>query len=452
MKNKEIEKRLDLLNNFDIKKKSLKVAKKYPASLYFTSSLIDKMDIIYLMQFLDKLKSLKDLEYLVYNGEIKQETNVDTLLEEVYAGFLLLYLDDEKIYLIDAKLYPNRSIEEPVTEKTIRGSRDGFSESINTNIGLIRRRLKNSDLVAKPYLISEKGKTSVVVCYLKSLVDQELIERIENELNKIEVQSLIMTDRALEELLFKQRYTPFPLVRYTERPDVAAISLMHGKIVIMVDTSASVIITPITLFDHTKHVEEFRQSPIVGTFTRLLRIFAILLSLFLIPLWMCLVDNSEITNSLQITVSQDNLQIGIALQIVIVQLILEIVRIASIHTPTTLQTGISLISAIILGQVAMELGLFLPEVLLLCAISQICGFATPSYELSMAMKLCNIFLIIIVALFGKTGFIISTLALFLYLVSLKVWSVPYLSPICPFDYELVQSIFMRSAAQNKKRL
>lgn len=451
MKSQEIENKIDILNNFDIKKKNIKVCKK-DAKIYFTSSLIDKMDIIYLMQFLDKLHSLKDLDSLVYNGEIKLENNVETILEELYAGFLVLYISDELIYLIDAKLYPNRSIEEPVTEKTIRGSRDGFSESINTNIGLIRRRLKSDDLVAKPYLISKKSKMSISICYLKSLVDQELIERIEKEIENIEVESLIMSDRSLEELLFKQKYTPFPLVRYTERPDVACISMMHGKIVILVDTSASAIITPITIFDHTKHVEEFRQSPIVGTFTRLLRNIAILLSLFLIPLWMCLVDNSEIVNSFQISISSNDIQIGIAVQIVIVQLILEIVRLASIHTPTTLQTGISLISAIILGQVSLELGLFLPEVLLLCAISQICGFATPSYELSMSMKLCNILLVVVVALFGKTGFIIATLFLFLYLISLKVWSVPYLSPICPFDVELAKSIFIRSAAKNNKRL
>ena len=451
MKNKEIEKRIDLLNNFDMKKKNIKI-KNESAIIYFTSSLIDKMDIIYLMEYLDKLKSIKDLDLLIYNGEIKKETNIDTIIEELYAGFLVLYINDETIYLIDAKSYPNRSIEEPLTEKTIRGSRDGFSESINTNIGLIRRRLKTTDLVAKPFLVSKKSKTSVAVVYLKSEVDQRLIKRIEDELKNIDVESLIMSDRALEELLFKQKYTPFPLVRYTERPDVASIGLMHGKIAIIVDTSASVIITPITLFDHTMHVEEFRQSPLVGTFTRLIRGIAILLSLFLIPLWMCMIDNSEIMNALKITISNENIELGIAIQIIIVELILEIVRLASIHTPTTLQTGISLISAVILGQVSLELGLFLPEVLLLCSISQICGFATPSYELSMSMKLNNLILILVVAIFGKNGFIIYSLLLFLYLISLKVWSVPYLAPLCPFDKEAIENIFIRKSAENRKKL
>ena len=450
MKLEELEKRLDFDNNFDIKKKNIKVAKK-SGVVIFTSSLIDKMDIIYLMEYLDQIKSLKDLEKKIYNGEIKKENDIEIILEDVYGGFLLLVIEEEA-YLIDAKLYPNRSIEEPMTEKTIRGSRDGFSESINTNIGLLRRRLKTDDMVAKPYIVSEKSKMNIAVCYLKSLVDEKLIKRIEDEISKIDVESLIMTDRSLEELLFKQKYTPFPLVRYTERPDVAAISMMHGKIIIMVDTSASVIITPITFFDHTKHVEEFRQSPVVGSFTRLLRTITVFLSLFLIPLWMCLVDNSEIVNSFEMTISKDNLQIGIALQIIIAQLILEIVRLASIHTPTPLQTGISLISAVILGQVSTDLGLFLPEVLLLCAIAQICSFATPSYEMSMAMKLCNIALIIVTALFGKNGFIVFTLLLFLYLTSLKVWSVPYLYPICPFDAKLTGSIFFRKAADEKKKL
>lgn len=445
---RKLEKRLDFPNNFDIKEKDVLVCKE-KGKIIFTSSLIDKMDIIYLMDYLDQLKNIKDLDKKVYNGEIKEEDNNEKIIEEIYNGFLLLYVK-QKSYLIDAKLYPNRAIEEPHTEKTIRGSRDGFSESINTNIGLIRRRIKTDDFVAKPYVISTKSKTSIAVCYLKSKVDKKLIERIEKEIDNINVESLVMSDRSLEELLFKQKYTPFPLVRYTERPDVASISLMHGKIAIIVDTSASVIITPITFFDHTKHVEEFRQSPIIGSFTRLLRTFTILLSLFLIPLWMCLVDNSEIVNSFAMTISKDNMQIGIALQIIIAQLILEIVRLASIHTPTPLQTGISLISAVILGQVSTELGLFLPEVLLLCAIEQICSFATPSYEMLMAIKLCNIVLIIITALFGKNGFIVFTLVLFLYLSSLKVWSVPYLYPICPFDAKLTGSIFFRKSADERK--
>ncbi len=446
----ELEKRLDINNNFDIKKKKIKILNK-DGYIFFTSSLINHYDLMFLMEFLDKIKSFKDFDLRVYNGEIKQESKLDTILEDVYSGFILLVIE-EKYYLVDAKLYPNRSIEEPITEKTIRGSRDGFSESINTNIGLLRRRLKSEQLVAKSYSISSLGKTNVALCYIKGIADEDLINHLDEQLNKIDVDSLIMTDRSLEEILFKQKYTPFPLVRYTERPDVASISLMYGKIAIIVDTSASVILTPITIFDHTKHVEEFRQSPIVGSFTRMLRTFAIFLSLFLIPLWMCLVDNSEIVNSFKISISQNNLEIGVAMQIIIAQIIFEIVRLASIHTPTTLQTGISLISAVILGQVSMELGLFLPEVLLLCAISQICNFTTPSYELSMAIKLANIGLIVITAIFGKNGFIIFTTLLFLYLTSIKIWSVPYMYPVCPFDFKRITSIFLRNSPDNKKKL
>lgn len=438
--------------NYDVVRRVVSVKNK-KAVLYYISSLIGESNVVALIESLTQVDHPSKLNLKVYNGNLKMSEDMTSLPEQIFAGTSVLILPGSKVaYLIDVRLYPTRAVAEPITEKTIRGSRDGFVETLNVNVGLIRRRIKSDKLVIKNFTISEESKVVAAMLYIDGEADKEIVDRIEKEINEINVDSLIMSDRALEELLFKQRFSPFPLVRYTERPDVAAINMMNGKIALIVDTSASVILTPITLIDHTKHVEEFRQSPFVGSFTRFIRTLAIILSFILVPLWMCLIDGNGFNNGFTLAISSDGVKTGIIIQVLIAELIFEVIRIASIHTPSHLTSAISLVAAIILGQVSMDLGLFLPEILLLSALSSICGFATPSYELSMINKIHKIALIIIVAIFGRVGFMIALLVLFVYTVSIKVWNVPYLYPLCPFDASKAKTAFMRTSAVNKKKL
>ena len=244
----------------------------------------------------------------------------------------------------------------------------------------------------------------------------------------------------------------FPLVKYTERPDVASIQVLNGKALIMVDTSASCLITPITLFDHLKHVEEFRETPLVGSVTRTLRSISIFLSIYLVPTFLCFISDHDIDNHLlNIHVSNEG-NISYFAQAICATILLEILRIASIHTPSFLASGISLVAALILGQISMDLGLFIPEILLLVAVSSICSFATPSYELALGNKLVSFIFIILSGLFGYEGLIIGTILLFIYLVSIKIFSIPYLYPICPFDAKSFLNVFIRKNARKKKNL
>jgi stage V sporulation protein AF len=213
-------------------------------------------------------------------------------------------------------------------------------------------------------------------------------------------------------------------------------------VAMIVDTSPSVILTPTTLFEHIEHVEEFRQTPIVGTFTRIFRLIAVLISVFLVPLWMVLVLETDFSGVFLLR-PENEVPTNLFIQVLIVEVMIEVLRIATIHTPSALSSAISLVAALLLGQMAVEIGVFIPEVLLYGALSAMGGFATPSYELSLANKITKMFLIILVGLFRKTGFLIGMFLLFLYLVSIKVFSVPYLYPFIPFDYKKCLSLFYR---------
>ncbi len=437
--------------NFDVVRREVGIGTK-KGILYYLSSLVSEVSLTSLMEGLKASLTPSTITRTMFNGGVTAKEKKEDIIQDVMNGVAVLLLSyyDQAI-MIDVRFYPTRAVSEPTSEQTIRGSRDGFGESININVGLIRRRIRDSHLMIEQFIVSEKSKMSIAMIYLSDQADPKILEGIRHKISEIDVTSFVMTDRALEEVLFKQRYTPFPLVRYTERPDVAAINVINGKILLMVDTSASVIITPTSFIDHTKHVEEFRQSPIVGSFTRFIRSIAVLLSLILLPLWLALIQKDGFHHGVEIPISDANPH-WIVLQIFIAEIIFELLRIASIHTPSQLTSAVGLIAAIVLSQVSLDLGLFLPEIILMFAISAICGFATPSYELSMANKVMQLILIALVAVLGKAGFLIGMVVLFVYLSTLKTWGLPYLYPFCPFNEKEAWKLFSRSSASQKKKL
>ena len=261
---------------------------------------------------------------------------------------------------------------------------------------------------------------------------QTILERIK----EIRNEDLVMSDRAVEEMILDQGYNPFPLVRYSERPDVVATHILHGHIAIICDTSSSVMMLPTTLFEILEHVEEHRQTPIIGTFIRLIRCSAVLISLYLVPLWILLTSNGDL----------DLVFLG---QVLLVELAIELLRIATIHTPTSLSNAMGMIAAVLLGQFAIDLGIFSEEILLYCAIGDVGGFATPNYELSLTNKYLKIFLIIFSGLLGWIGFAIFHIILISYLVSLKPLGTSYLYPLYPFDGKEMLNFIIRKPKRKK---
>lgn len=434
---------LNLGTNFDVVRKEVTLHQG-TAIIYVINSLMDTETINDLIRSLGNASSFNNIPKECENVSISEETDINKAITQVFSGVALILdsIDESKFYLVETRSYPTRGVDEPSTEKTVRGSKDGFVENIITNIGLLRRRIKDKNLIIKIMQVGQKTKTDVVLVYLKDSKFIKIAETLEKKIQNIEFDELVMSDRALEEGLFNQKFNHYPLVRYSERPDVVAVNIIQGYVAMIVDTSPSVILTPTTLFEHIEHVEEFRQTPIVGTFTRIFRLIAVLISVFLVPLWMVLVLETDFSGVFLLRPENEVLT-NLFIQVLIVEVMIEVLRIATIHTPSALSSAISLVAALLLGQMAVEIGVFIPEVLLYGALSAMGGFATPSYELSLANKITKMFLIILVGLFRKTGFLIGMFLLFLYLVSIKVFSVPYLYPFIPFDYKKCLSLFYR---------
>ncbi|MFC5541100.1 spore germination protein [Ureibacillus suwonensis] len=347
-------------------------------------------------------------------------------------------------YLLELRNYPGRQPEEPDNEKVIRGSRDGFAENIMINTALIRRRIRSPELRFEMHKITSNGRTDVAIAYIKDIVNDQHLNWVKQRIEEIKHDGLTMADKTLEEWIFKQRFHPVPFVRYSERPDIVAAHLLEGHIAIIVDTSPSVILLPITIFHLMQHAEEYRQSPLVGSTVRLLRYSAIILSLTLMPIWYLLATHEEyLPEALDFIGAKEESNIPLLLQVFIADLGLEYLRIAAIHTPTPLSTAMGLVAGVIIGQIAIDVGLFSSEVVLYSAVVAIFTFAIPTFELSVSIKYFRFIVLVLTALFGPSGFFIGFFLIFSYFCSLRPMQIPYMWPLVPFFPKAFLRVFIR---------
>ncbi|QKS70918.1 spore germination protein [Paenalkalicoccus suaedae] len=385
--------------------------------------------------------------------EITTEKDPSLAMDAVLAGQALLLVEDEsKMILLDTRTYPVRSPEEPDTERVVRGARDGFVETFMFNLALIRRRVRDKSLRTNYLQIGKRSKTDVCLVYMEGIASDELVEEVRSRLKQIDVDGLPMADKTLEEYVFGHFYHPYPLVRYTERPDVCASHLFEGHIVIVVDGSPSVILAPATFWHHLQHAEEFRQKPVIGSGMRLIRMLAVWMSIFLLPIWFTLVSvEGLLPDALSFIGINELGEIPLILQFIFAEIGVEMLRMAAIHTPSALATALGLVAAILIGEVAVEVGLFSYEVVLYVAIVSIGSFATSSYELSLANRYVRQFLLLSVAFFQLPGLIIGTTMVVILLVYTKSLNAPYLWPFLPFSYKAFKSIVFRSPIPLLKR-
>lgn len=454
----ELNRLLGVNKSFDMIHRSLHYAGK-DFALYFVDGFAKDSVLNQIMNHLSKLQSgklnhqtiKKLLETEVGYLEVNTESNVQKLISTVLAGPLLLLVDgEEEALVIDAREYPARGPQEPDIERVVRGARDGFVETLIFNTALTRRRVRDSSLRMEYIQVGKRSKTDICLSYIEDIADPELVEKLRTKLQKIEIDGLPMAEKTVEEYVFKQHWNPFPLVRYTERPDVAAVHLLEGHVLIYVDTSPSVMIAPSTLFHHVQHAEEYRQKPIIGAYLRWVRFLAMLVSVFLLPLWfLAYTDPSLLPDAWRFLTPENKAHLSIFWQLIIVDVGVDILRMAAIHTPSPLATALGLVAAIILGQMAVDIGLLTQAVILYIALATIGNFATPSYELSLANKMVRLILLILIYWFHLAGFILGVVALFVLLLTTKSIHVPYLWPLIPFNARAFMHILVRSPVPSR---
>jgi stage V sporulation protein AF len=389
--------------------------------------------------------------YIIPHIQVEEVLPLDQIVVKVLAGGTAFFVEGEPgALLIDAKRFPMRSIEEPSLERVVRGSRDGFVEVLLTNAALVRRRIRDPKLKLEMMQIGRRSKTDVCISYISDIANDELVKAIKDKCQALDLDGLPMSEKQLDEWLLDKGWNPYPQVRYTERPDVVANHLLEGHVAVMVDTSPSVMILPATFFHFVQHAEEYRQTPFMGTYLRWVRFLGILASLFMVPFWYLVVKHPEFKPAVLHFIGPHKMgKLPILLQFLFAEIGVDLMRMAAVHTPTPLATAMGLIAAILIGDIAVQSGLFINEVILYMAVAAIGMFATPSYELGLANRATRLVLLIATAAFGIKGFMISSTLFILYLIMQTSFGAPYFWPLVPFDWKGVMNLVLRRPVQTQ---
>ncbi len=453
---------LQVKDNFDVIKKTVCIGRD-EATLYYIDGFVDGGSMNKFLMYLLSQKGIgappdappKErvryfIEHHVPYVEADLSENGEDMLKMVLSGASLLIAEGfgNCGIVIDSRTYPTRSMSEPENDRVMLGSRDGFVETLIFNTALIRRRVRDPKLRMQYFSIGDKSRTDLALCYLEGKADASYVKALSKKLKDIKTDALSMGQESLAELLIRQRwYNPFPKIRYTERPDVASAQVLEGSVLIVCDNSPEVMILPCTVFDFLQETNDFYFPPFTGTYIRFVRHIVFWATLFLIPVWFLMVKNpTHVPSFLSFVVpASDGGKIPLFAQLILVEFVVDGLRMASMNTPDMLSNSLSVVGGLILGDFAVDIGWLIPEVIVYTAFVAIANFSQRSYELGYAFKFMRILLLLLIQLFNFVGFAVGTVLIILLIVSNKTanGTHSYLYPLIPFDPKALLSYFVR---------
>lgn len=452
---------LRLNASFDLVGKDLKVDK-HNIKIYFVDGFCKDETMFKINSFMMNAQE-KDFKMLKTAREFANRfvpyvetditSSVDSFIKSVLSGAVGMVVEGfTEAIIIDARTYPVRSVGEPDNDKVLRGPHDGFVETLVFNTALIRRRIRDTALTMEIYSVGKVSQTDVVICYMKNRVNDKMLNALQKKLKSISVNSLTMGQQSLIDCLVpKQWINPFPKVRYTERPDAAAASVLEGSLVVLTDNSPAAMIIPSGIFDFLQDTNDYYMSPVIGSYMRIIRMAIFGMTMLLIPIWLLLIQNPEyIPDWLEFIKIEEPNTVPIVAQLFIVEVVIDAMRLASINTPQSLSSSFGVIGALVLGEFAVSAGWFVAEIVLYMAFVALTNFTQPSFELGYAFKLFRMMLIALITLFNIWGFIAGILLIVAELATTKtVTGQCYLYPLIPFNGKALTSLLLRKPLSKK---
>lgn len=404
----------------------------------------------------DKDMSKFDLPTMLQMQELTGPDAINTMTINLYAGFLILFFEDQqRLFGLDLSSPPNRSPEESNTETSIKGPRDGFTESMITNIALIRKRLLTRSLCCEKMQIGKRSHTSVALMYIDDVIDSDILQDARRRLQNIDVDALISSSQ-LEELLTEKKYNFFPLLDYAGRPDYVADTLLRGRFAVIVDGSPMALIAPANLMFILKSPEDVHTPFYYVAFERVLRLGGLVVATLLPGFWISLsaFNLDQIPFPLVATISSSRLGLPLSgpLDFIIMLLLFELFREAGARLPKVVGQTVTVVGGLIVGDAAIRSGITSPTTLVITSISTIAMYTLVNQTLAGTITLLRILILLESTIFGIYGYMVSLIGLILYMSTLESFGVPYLSPLSPPRFkELIPAIFARPFGRMKSR-
>jgi spore germination protein KA len=434
-----------LFNTDDLKIRELTFNSKI-MTIMFIDSVIDNRSLqTYIIQPILE-KGSGDIRDVVSSNSIKETLYLDEALSAMVDGHCLLLTEDSEILTLICmpRILTNRF--EPVNEKVIRGSHQGFSENITENVHLIRERVSSPKLTVKYSSIGETTRTKYALVYLSHLTNPELLKTIEDRINYVQADA-IQSPGYFEEFLEDNSYSPFPQFLNTERPDRVAGNLMEGRIALLMEGSPTVLLLPVNFFSFFQTSEDYNNRAFIGSFVRFIRLISFIATLCLPAFYIAVISyNYEIIPVeiiFSIKSSLEYVPFPPLIEAAIMQLTLELLREAAIRLPNPIAQTIGVVGGLVIGTAVVEANLVSNTMVIVVAITAISSFVIPSNELSTSVRILGFPLMIFAALFGVLGIVIGLMLLLIHMSTLKSLGQYYLYPVAPLDFKSLKDTFIR---------
>ena len=407
---------LPMRESFDLIQRDLMIGERM-ASFYFINGLNKDDDMLKLMDALLKIKKedmpagiLQFMEMAIPYTEVELIEDFDQVLKNLFSGVTCLFVDGyEGAIAIDCRTYPARSVEEPDKDKSLRGSRDGFVETVVSNTAMIRRRIRSEHLVMEMQEVGDSSRTDIAICYMKDRVNKEILCDLRQKVLSIRTDERRMNQQSLAECLMKRKwYNPFPKFKFTERPDTAAACLFEGKVVLLVDNSPSAMILPTSILDVIEEANDYYFPTLTRVYLKSARGLISFLTIFLTPVFLLLMQNLNwLPKMFAFVAVKDMINIPLIFQLLILEIAIDGLRLAALNTPSMLSTPLSVIAGLVMGEFSVKSGWFNSEVMLYMAFVAVANYTQPNFELGYALKFMRLQLLILTALFNWIGFLIG---------------------------------------------
>ncbi|CAM3398367.1 spore germination protein [Paenibacillus lupini] len=390
----------------------------------------------------------KGIEQSLTSVEVRKSSDLVLVGQCLLEGYCIIVTEtDSDAIMLPAAQTHSRSIQEPTGEQVIKGPHDGFVESLNTNLYLLRHRMKNPKMKVKYFKLGHVTNTKVAMVYMDNIANSKIVAECEKRLCAIDLDYLY-TASNLDEMLEEHPLSPFPQTLQTERPDRAVSYLMEGKIMIFVDGNPSVLILPITFFSFYQSSDDYNSRWITGSFFRFIRLISFIMAICLPAIYIATVTyHSEVLPIgilYSVKVSLTYVPLPPILEAFFMQIILELLKEAAIRLPTSISQTIGIVGGLVIGTAVVQAQLVSNTMIVIIGLTAIASFVTPINEFGTSLRILGFPMMIAAALFGFFGIAIMLMLVFIHLCKIEILGVPYFAPFGPFQgKENMKDIFLR---------
>ncbi|WP_291563318.1 MULTISPECIES: spore germination protein [unclassified Clostridium] len=440
-------------NATDVVYREFDIDDKYKAAIVYIDGMSEKNLLNeYLMMPLMtgdiKIQSPSEIkDKLITISDMKEIDKLSDGINIVLAGETILFIDGLNVcYSIANRAWPNRGIGEPSGETAIRGSREGFTETLRFNTALVRRRIRDTRFKIESSQIGTRSKTDVVIMYIDDIVNRDVLEKLKKRLDKINLDA-ILDSGYIEQYVEDNSFTPFPQVQSTERPDVVAAALYEGRIALIVDGSPFALIVPAVLATFLQSPDDYYNRWLNGSGVRIIRLIAIIISLIMPAMYVAVTSfhTSIIPTKLAyaIAASREGVPFPSYIEVIFMELSLALLIEAIIKLPKPVGSTIGIVGGLIMGQSAVSAGLISPIMVIVVGITAITTFLIPNYSLTNAFACFRVLFVILSAILGLYGIMVGIIFFLIHLTRIESFGIPYLSPAVNLVTRDMKDLYVR---------